>query len=107
MAKIINISDKLSQEKPVIQVGNKTYSVNDSLTTVLKFEEAYGDGDITSMLECMKIALCEEAYDELSFTSMSFNNIKVWFLAVMAALQDVAYEELEARFQKFGSPSSN
>ena len=45
MAKIINISDKLSFEKPSIQVGEKKYTVNDSLETVMKFEEVYGNGD--------------------------------------------------------------
>lgn len=100
MAKIINISDKLSLEKPVIQVGEKQYAVDDSLTTVMKFEEQYGDGDIQGMLECMKTALGSAAYEEMSFETMSFKNIQVWFFAVMAAMQDVEYEELEARFRQ-------
>lgn len=101
MAKIINISDKLSLEKPVIQVGDKTYPVNDSLETVLKFEEQYSDGDVSGMVECMKIALGEAVCEELNFVKMSFKNIQVWFFAVMAAMQDMTYEEVEARFQKF------
>lgn len=101
MAKIINISDKLSLARPSIQVGEKTYPVNDSLETVMKFEEVYGDGDTQSMLECMKVALGETAYDELDFVHTSFQNIQVWFMAVMAAMQGVEYEEVEARFQQF------
>lgn len=101
MAKIINISDKLSMEKPVIQVGEKTYSINDSLETVMKFEESYGDGDTQSMLEGMKVALGAEAYEEIGFEKMSFKNIQVWFLAIMAAMQDMEYEEVEARFHNF------
>ena len=101
MAKIINISDKLSFEKPCIQVGDKTYTVNDSLETVMKFEEVYGDGDTHSMLECLKIALGEEAYEELNFVKMPFKNIQVWFLAINAAMQDLSYEETESRFHKF------
>lgn len=102
MAKIINISDKLSLDKPVIQVGEKTYTVNDSLETVMKFEESYSDGgDTQSMLECMKIALGAKAYAEMKFEKMSFRNIQVWFFAVMAAMQDLTYEEVEARFRKF------
>jgi hypothetical protein len=107
MAKIINISDKLSLEKPVIQVGEKTYVVNDSLETVMKFEEQYGDGDIQGMLECMKVALGAEAYDEMSFEKMSFRNIQVWFFAVMAAMQDMPYEEIESRFHKFSDKTTN
>lgn len=101
MAKIINISDKLSTEKPHIQAGDKSYVVNDSLETVMKFEEIYGDGDTQGMLECMKLALGNDAYAELAFEKMSFTNIKVWFLAVMAAMQDMSYDEVDARFQKF------
>lgn len=101
MAKIINISDKLSFEKPCIQVGEKTYQVNDSLETVMKFEEVYGDGDTQSMLECLKVALGESAYEELNFVKMPFKNIQVWFLAINAAMQDLTYEETESRFHKF------
>ena len=103
MAKIITISDKLSFEKPCIQVGDKTYTVNDSLETVMKFEEVYGDGDTTGMLECLKVALGQEAYDELNFEKMSFKNIQVWFLAINAAMQDMTYEETENRFRKFSA----
>lgn len=106
MAKIINISDKLSFEKPCIQVGEKTYTVNDSLKTVMKFEEVYGDGDIQSMLECLKVALGEAAYDELQFEEMSFKNIQVWFLAINSAMQGWTYEETEARFHKFSETTN-
>lgn len=101
MAKIINISDKLSFEKPTIQVGDKTYPVNDSLETVMKFEEVYGDGDIQSMIECLKVALGQEASEEIAFEKMPFRNIKVWFLAINAAMQDMTYEEVESRFHQF------
>lgn len=102
MAKIINISDKLSMGKPTIKVGEKEYPVNDSLETVLKFEEMYGeDGDTQSMLECMQVALGKEACDEINFTQMSFKNIQVWFFAVMAAMQDMDYDEVESRFQQY------
>lgn len=106
MAKIINISDKLSLEKPVIQVGDKTYEVNDSLETVLKFEEQYGDGDIHGMLECMKTALGSKAYTEMKMEKMSFKNVQVWFFAVMAAMQDMTYEEVESRFRQFNKETN-
>ena len=101
MAKIINISDKLSLSRPTIAVGEKEYVVNDSIETVLKFEEVSGDGEIQSMLEAMKIAFGEEAFNEIDFPRMSFMNIQVWFTAVMAAMQDMTYEEVEERFQNF------
>lgn len=106
MGKIINISEKLSLDRPRIEVNNKLYEVNDSLETVLKFEESYGDGDITSMLECMKVALGETAYEEMNFEKMSFKNVQVWFFAVMAAMQDMTYDEVESRFHQFNSTNN-
>lgn len=105
MAKIINISDKLSFGKPNIQVEDKLYPVNDSIETVLKFEEVYGDGDTHSMLECLKVALDSEAYEEIGFERMSLKNIQVWFLAINAAMQDMDYEVVEERFHKFTANS--
>lgn len=102
MAKIINISEKLSLEKPCIKVGDKEYAVDDSLQTVLKFEEMYDDSrnGTQDMLECMKLSIGEEAYNELEFEKMSFKNIQVWFIAIMAAMQDSTYEEVEERFHQ-------
>lgn len=107
MAKIINISDKLSSEKPCIQVNDKIYPVNDSLETVLKFEEIAGEGDTQSMLEGIKAAIGSKAYTEMKFEKMSFKNLQVWFLAVMAAMQDMTYEEVEARFHQFNKATSD
>ena len=102
MAKIINISDKLSSGKPSIQIGDKLYTVDDSLQTVMKFEEMYsGSGDMQSMLECLKVALGAKACTELKFEKMSFNDVRVWFFAIMAAMQDEEYEVIESRFRKF------
>lgn len=106
MAKIINISDKLSLSKPCIQVGDKQYTVDDSLETVMKFEEVYDDGDTQGMLECMKLAVGGEAYSELAFEKMSLSNIKVWFLAIIAAMQDMTYEEADARFRQFDNSNN-
>lgn len=104
MAKIINISDKLSMGKPVIKVHDKEYPVNDSLETVMKFEEMYGEnGDIEGMLECMKIALGESSYNEINFSQMSFKNIQTWFIAIMAAMQDMDYDEVATRFHEYNS----
>lgn len=106
MGKIINISEKLSLDKPRIEVNGKLYEVNDSLETVMKFEESYGDGDIHSMLEGMKVALGETAYEEMNFEKMSFKNVQVWFFAVMAAMQDMSYDEVESRFHQFNTANN-
>lgn len=105
MSKIINISDKLSNDKPMITIGEKEYVVNDSIETVLKFEESYGQGSLQCMLDCLRVALGKEAYDTLSFKKMSFDNVRVWFLAIVAAMQGMTYEEAEERFRQFEARS--
>lgn len=101
MSKVINISDKLSMEKPCIELNGVQYPVNDSLEAVMKFEELYADGDTNGMLECLRVALGAPVVEQMNFEKMSFRNIQVWFFAVMAAMQDITYEEVEDRFHKF------
>ena len=100
LAKVINITEKLSKEAPQIQVGEKKYSVNDSMETVLKFQELASDSTLDSMNNAIKISLGEEAAKELEVTSMSISNFKVLSIAILAAMQGITYEEAEARFQK-------
>jgi len=99
MSKIVNITDKLSSSKPTIQLGDKTYEINDSMETVFKFEEMASSGN-KGMVEAVKMALGEKAYRELGVAKMSVGNFKVIVVALLAAMQGVSYEEAEARFQK-------
>lgn len=99
MGKIINITDKLNNEKPVIQLGDKIYTVNDGMNVVFKFEELTVVGTKDSMLEAIKLTLGEEAVNELGIESMSINNFKVITIAILAAVQGIDYEVAEARFQ--------
>ena len=100
MAKIINISDKLSKDKPVITIGDKSYEVNDSMANVMKFEELAADSKSESMLKAIELSLGAEAAEEIGIKDMSITNFKVIITAILAAMQDVTYEEAEARFPK-------
>lgn len=100
MSKVINITDKLSKEKPSIQIGDKTYSVDDTITNVLKFEELANTGTSAAMVEAISLALGSKAAKELSVEKMSIQSFKVLATAVIAAMQDMDYEEAAARFQK-------
>jgi len=100
MAKIINISDKLSKDKPVITIGDKSYEVNDSMANVMKFEELAADSKSESMLKAIELSLGAEAAEEIGIQDMSITNFKVIITAILAAMQDVTYEEAEARFPK-------
>ena len=100
MAKILNISNKLSLDRPKIIIGNKEYEVNDGLSTVLKFEELVSEtSGVDSMLRAITVALGEKAAKEIDIESMSLSNFKVVVVAILAAMQDIEYEEAEKRFQ--------
>lgn len=99
MSKVINITDKLSDERPSLKVGEKEYPLNDSMETVFKFEELATTGNKGAM-EAIKMALGEKAYKELKIEKLSVANFRVIMTAIMAAMQGMTYEETEARFQK-------
>ena len=98
MAKIINISDKLSKDKPKIKLGEKLYVVNDSMATVLEFEELATLGTSDSMMKAIELSLGKEAVEELDIKNMSISNFRVITTAILAAMQDLTYEEAESRF---------
>lgn len=100
MSKIINISDKLNSEKPKLQVGERFYTINDSMAEVMKFEELASESTMDKMISAIEISLGKEAIEELNVKSMSISNFKVIMIAILAAMQDLSYDEAEARFPK-------
>lgn len=97
MTKIINITEKISLEKPVIQIGEDMYEVNDTMGVVLKFQELVSDENNVKI--ALELALGEEAAKKLDFESMRVSNYKVLITAIMAAMQGLTYEEAASRFQ--------
>lgn len=97
MTKVINITDKISLEKPVIQIGEDMYEVNDTMGVVLKFQELVSDENNVKI--ALELALGEEAAKKLGFETMRVSNYKVLITAIMAAMQGLTYEEAASRFQ--------
>ena len=93
---IINITDKLAMDKPVIQIGDKKYTVNNGMATVLKFEELMAQGGTKSILDAINLAVVG-GFDA---NDMSLAQVKVIMIAISAAMQGVDYEVAEARFHK-------
>ncbi|MCX7924129.1 MAG: hypothetical protein N3B21_19290 [Clostridia bacterium] len=100
MAKIINISDKLNNEKSKIVVGTKEYAVNDGIATVTKFEEMAATNSVSKITEAIKLAIGDKAAKELKVDEMSVGNMKVLMIAIFAAMLDIEYDDAEARFRK-------
>lgn len=100
MAKVINITDKLSTAKPIIVINDKEYPVNDGMATFLKFEELANGSTLNSLVQAIEVSLGTAAVEELGVRNWSMDNFKVLTIAILAATQNLAYEEAAARFQK-------
>ena len=101
MSKIINITDKLSTEKPSIQIGEKIYPINDGMGTVLKFEELLKDSTVTNLVASVALTLGDDAAAEIGVSNMSLNNFRTLTTAILAAMQGISFDEAEARFREF------
>ena len=99
MAKVINITDKLSQERPKIMVGEDEFEVNNTMRTVMRFEELASAESTAQMMEAVEVALGKEAVEKLQVIDMTTESFKVLMIAISAAVQDVSYEEASKRFQ--------
>lgn len=102
MGKIINISSKLDSSKPVLQIGEKQYEVNDSLQTMTKLEELMTSlGNIQACEQAVEIALGKKAAKEIGVQNYSFKNYRVLIAGIMAAIQDTDdVDGILSRFQE-------
>lgn len=98
MAKIINITDKLSLEKPQVVIGDDSYEINDSMSTVLKFQELSVSSTDTNMMSAIELAIGKEAVEKIGLGQMSLSNFKVVTIAIMAAMQNIDFDEAASRF---------
>lgn len=102
MARTIDITSKLDNSKPVIQIGEKSYPVDNTLKVVTQFNRlVVSSGGEEGLIQGLRVALGETAVEELDLESLTLKSVQVIVLAVMAAMQDLSYEEAEARFRKF------
>lgn len=99
MAQIINITDKLSNDKPVIVIGDKEYPVHNDMETIFKFEELQSAGTQEALRECVELTLGKTAAKALKIEKMSLGNFKVLVTAIFAAASDITFEEAASRFQ--------
>lgn len=100
MARVINITDKFDTKKPEIQLGEKTYPVDNSMGMVLKFEELAMESSKDSLNKAIELSLGKKAAEELDLINITMPNFKVLTAAIFACMLDVDYEEAAARFQK-------
>lgn len=104
MGRIIDITDKLTNEKPMIKIGVKTYPVDNTKNTMMRVNAVFkkAKDEIDGMDAALKLFLGEQAFEEICSDGITMNGYKALFTAVNAAVTEEDFEAAEARFQKAG-----
>lgn len=102
MAKVINISDRLSNEETFIEIAEgKSYKVNKNYKALMRATDLLNGEDVDytkAIMEAIEILVGKEARQDLE--EMTLENIIVVFKAVLAAAQNTSFEDVDARFQQ-------
>ena len=100
----IDISARLSNAPCTIKIADGVeFVVNDKKNNILQLNQilSQGDmGDIDTLDKAIKLTLGEEAYNYIEAQEWSLNNYQIAFIAIMASVLRVSYEEAEKRFLK-------
>jgi hypothetical protein len=110
MAHIIDITSKLEAAKPVIKIGDKEYEVNDDKNVVLKMQQGLLSEDEDSfnqMVAALEALFGKDKLKEIEQDNPGITKrvslIQVLFKSILAAVEGVSYEVVEARFRTEGS----
>ena len=98
---MIDISKKLSNDKPVIKIAEgKEYKINNSKNTMLLINQEMQNNknELEAMDKAVKLALGQSALEEIENMELSFADYKVLFIGIMAGVSDQSYEEVEKNF---------
>lgn len=99
MGKIYDITEKLTNDNPIIKIGEKTYRVNNSKNTFLQIQKYTETNKEDAIDIIIKLALGEEAFNEIEEMQLSMNSYKNIITAIMAAVMEMEFDEAEKHFR--------
>lgn len=103
MANSIDISAKLKKEPIKIKLSeDKEYEVDNSAETFVIVQDKLKDKEfsIDVMYEVIEILMGKDALKEIKGMKLSVNGIESVIIGLMAAINEISYEEMEKRFPK-------
>lgn len=103
MANSIDISAKLKKEPIKIKLTeDKEYTVDNSAETFVIVQDKLKDKEfsIEVMYEVIEILMGKDALKEIKDMKLSVNGIESVIIGLMAAINEISYEEMEKRFPK-------
>ena len=103
MANSIDISAKLKKEPIKIKLTeDNEYEVDKSAETIVIVQDKLKDKEfsIDVMYEVIEILMGKDALKEIKDMKLSVNGIESVIIGLMAAINEISYEEMEKRFPK-------
>ena len=104
MGKVIDISAKLTNERPKLKIAeDKVYEIDDRKNTILKLNQKLKNAnmdDVSFIDEVIEMTLGKEAAKEINEMDLSMSAYQNIMIAIMAAVMGESYEEAEARFRR-------
>lgn len=104
MSKIIDISARLTNEKPKLKLAeDKMYEIDDRKNTIILLNQKMQDSDLNDLEtidEMIGIMLGEKAAKEISDMNLRIAGYQSIMIAIMAAVTGEEYETAESRFRK-------
>lgn len=104
MPKVIDISAKLTNERPKLKLAeDKIYEIDDRKNTILKLNQKMKGGSIEDLAfidEIVELTLGKKAAKEIDAMDLSMTAYQNIMLAIMAAVMGESFEVAEARFRK-------
>ena len=98
----INITEKLQQERPVLEIRGKAFEIDNRKDTVFSYtEKDFKDKKSDEIIqETIRHFAGEKALKEvLNMKELSFHDYQMIFYAVIALAMEITLEEAEERFQ--------
>lgn len=100
MGKVIDITSRIKNEPKFVKIGDASYKVDDRKNTVLEVTQLIEENG--SSVETIDKALGKLIGEEetKAFAEYSLEDYQTVFIAVMACVQGVTFEECERSFRR-------
>lgn len=104
MSKMIDISAKLTNERPKLKLAeDKIYEIDDRKNNIIILNQKMQGEDLNDLNvidEMIEIVLGEEAAKEIEKMNLPISSYQSIMIAIMAAVTGEEYETAEERFLK-------
>lgn len=99
-AKVFDLTEKFTTEKPILKIGDKEYTIDNSVEKALKISDI--DSNLSQneyVIKFLNETLGEKAVQEIDILKYSVSTLMEIFYAVTSAITEEDVEAIKKRFQ--------